>query len=116
MDRVSIKNARFLCKVGVTEEERHQEQDLFVDVDMFLDIRKSAESGEIGDTVHYGDVHDRLKGLIENNEFKLIETIAEKVAKEVLDNFNVEKVIVRVRKPGALADKNVNYTEVEITR
>ena len=113
MDKIIVKNARYQCNVGVSVEERSVKQDILVDLVLFCDIKKAARSDSINDTVSYSQVNKRIKEITKNS-YKLLETIAEKIAKTVLNEFAVKKVLVRVKKPAAL--KNAAFAAVEIER
>lgn len=116
MDKIIIKEARFLCNLGYTKEERKTKQEILVDIELFTDVKKSAKSKNIEDTINYSEVHSQIKTLIEDNKYILIETLAEEIAKNILEQFNIKNIMVRVKKPLALRDRNVKYTAVEITR
>lgn len=116
MDKIIIKEARFLCNLGVSEKERKEKQDIVVDVELFLDIKKASKTDNIGYTINYSEVYDLIRNIIGKKEYKLIETIAEEISMEILKYFDVNKVVVKIQKPNALADKNVKYVTVEIVR
>lgn len=116
MDRIIIKEARFMCNVGVSEKEREKKQLVVIDAELFLYLKKASSSDDIKNTVNYSELHSVMKNVAENKRYKLIEAMAENIAKEILNNFSVKKIIVRVMKPSALSKKNVKYAAVEITR
>ena len=116
MDKMIIKEASFSCNIGVSKKERKEKQEIVIDVELFLNIKKASQTDNIKYAVNYSKVYDLLKSIAEKNEFKLIETMAENFAKAISNKFSVEKVLVRVKKPGALANRNVKYAAVEIIR
>ena len=116
MDKILIQEARFQSHVGVSDEERAQLQEIVVDIEMFRDLRAAGESDDLRETVCYATVHAKAAQIIGGNAFHLIETIAEQLAAMVLRDFPIGKVVIRVRKPAALAARNVRYASVEITR
>lgn len=116
MDKIIIKNACFLCNAGVSQEERRKKQEIFIDIELFLDIKKVSQTDDINKAINYSTIHNSIKNLIENKEYKLIEAIAEDIAKNILENFAISEVLVRIKKPQALADRNVSYVGVEIIR
>ena len=116
MDKIIIKEARFLCNIGVSKKERNEKQEIISDVELSLDVRKASQTDNIKYAVNYSEVYSLLKNIAEKKEYKLIETMAEDIAKEILNKFSVENVLIKIKKPDALADKNVKYTAVEIIR
>ncbi len=114
MDRVVIKDLRLECRVGVAEEERKRGQQLLVDVEIFRGLREAGREDNIGKTADYYNVSLLIEKALNGREFRLIEAVAETIAESVLQQFNAERVNVRVKKPAAL--KNAGYAAVEITR
>lgn len=116
MDKIIIKEARFLCNIGVSENEGAKKQLVAIDAELFLNLKKASSSDDIKHTVDYSEVHSIIKDVAENKRCKLMEAMAENIAKEILNRFSVKKIIVRVKKPMALSKKNVKYVAIEITR
>lgn len=114
MDKIIIKDARFLCNIGVSKEERREKQKIFVDVELFVDAKKPSQKDDIEDTINYSEVYNLTKKAIEMRDYKLIETMAENIANKILVGFPVKKVLIRIKKPEAL--KNAKYAAVEIVR
>ena len=104
MNKIIIKNAKFSCNLGTTKEERSIKQVILVSVEMFCDIKQAAKTDDICDTVDYFKVHAELKKLIENKEFNLVETIAQNIKDLILQNFNIQKVNILIKKPSAILD------------
>ena len=69
---------------------------------MATDIRKAATSDDIKDALDYKAVSKRLIAFVSESEFLLVETMAEKVAAIVLDEFSVPWLRLRLSKPGAV--------------
>ena len=116
MYKIIIKGATFFCNIGATEEERLKKQKIFVDVELYLNTKKSANLIFLSDTVNYSEVYDLIKKIAENEEYNLIENMADAIANKILKNFDINKVAVRVKKPQALANRNVRYVAVEIIK
>lgn len=116
MGKIILKEARFLCNIGVSAEERKKKQEIFVDIELFSDTKKAAKTDDLRVTINYSEVYDTIKNVVERKDCKLIETIANNIAEKILKNFNASKVIINIKKPNALADKNVKYVAVEIIR
>lgn len=116
MDKIIIKEAQFMCNVGVSKEERAEKQCIIVDAELFFNFKKVPSTDDIKNTIDYSQMHELIKNTAEKNEYKLIETLADNIAKEILKNLPAKKVIIMVKKPMALAKKNVRYAAVEITR
>jgi dihydroneopterin aldolase len=116
-DHIYLHGMVFEGRHGVTEEERAQPQPIEVDVDLALDLRGPGASDELADTVDYGDVFDLSRRLVEERSFRLLEGIAEALAREILLAFPaIESVKVRTKKPGIPLAGIVEHAGVEIER
>lgn len=102
MDIVYIRDLKIETVIGIYDWEREIKQTVSLDLDMATDIRKSAFSDNIEDTLNYKAVAKRLIAYIGDSEFELVETLAEKCAAIVLEEFNVPWLRLRLSKPGAV--------------
>ena len=102
MDRVFIENLTVETVIGIFDWEREVRQAVSLDLEMEFDIRKAATSDAIADTLDYKAVSKRLIHFIEQSEFQLVEALAEKCAAIVLDEFPVNRLKLKLSKPGAV--------------
>jgi dihydroneopterin aldolase len=102
MDIVYIRDLRIDTVIGIYDWEREIRQTVSLDLEMGTDIQKSAASDSIEDTLDYKAVAKRLIQFVGDSEFQLVETLAEKVAAIVLNEFDVPWLKLRLSKPGAV--------------
>ena len=102
MDIVFINDLRIETIIGIYDWERKVKQAISLDLEMGADIRKSAETDAIEDTLNYKAVAKRLMAFVSESEYQLVETLAEKITEIVLTEFNVPWVKLTVHKPGAV--------------
>lgn len=102
MDIVYIRDLQIETIIGIFDWEREVKQIVSLDLDMAHDIQKAAATDDIQYTLDYKSVGKRLISFIEQSEFFLVETMAEEVARIVLEEFSVPWLQLRVSKPGAL--------------
>ena len=88
-------------------------QTLLLDLDIGVS-EKAASSDDIGETVHYGEVCEAVRASLREQDFLLLEVLAEHVADLILRDFGALWVRVRIVKPGILPD--VKEVGVEIER
>lgn len=115
-DKIILKDCLFLVTIGINDEERVLPRALYLDIELFTDIKHAAKKDRIDATISYTDVHNVVKKNIEGHIWNLVEAVAESTAQIILEQFAVEGVHVTVKKPSALHNRNVAYTAVEITR
>lgn len=113
MDRIFIENLRVDCSVGVTEEERRRPQGVVVDVSIFRDLRRAAETETLGDTVDYREAWRAVSEYASGRRFTLLEVLAEGIAALAIRSLGAERVSVKVRKEKYSVEPSIG---VEIER
>jgi 7,8-dihydroneopterin aldolase/epimerase/oxygenase len=102
MDIIFLTDLRVDTIIGIWDWERKIRQTVSIDLEMSADIRKAAASDEVADTLDYKQVAKRLQQFVGDSQFRLVETLAERIAGIVLGEFDIAWVRVRVNKPGAI--------------
>ncbi len=102
VDIIFLHGLQIETIIGIYDWERKTKQIVVLDLEMATDIRKAAETDNIDSTVDYKAVSKRLISFIERSEFLLVETLAENVAKIVIDEFDVPWIKLMVNKKGAI--------------
>lgn len=102
MDLVYIKNLRIETIIGIYDWEREVKQVVSMDLEMAADIKMAAQTDDIGYALNYKSISKRIIKFVQEQKFKLIESMAEEVAQIVLIEFSVPWVRLRISKPGAL--------------
>ena len=102
MDRIFLSELKVDTVIGIWEWERRIRQTVIIDIEMSADIRKAAASDDVVDTLNYKSVAKRVQSFVAGSNFQLVETLAEKIAGIVRDEFDVAWVKVSVNKPGAI--------------
>ena len=115
-DELSIRGIECFGHHGVFDFERREGQVFLVDLTLGLDTRVAAASDALADTVHYGELVDRVKHAVENDPVDLIETLAQRIADVVLSDDRVEWTRVTVHKPDAPIDATFADVALSITR
>lgn len=111
-DRIFIENLRVTSRVGITPEERRKPQEVLVDVNLFLSLTEAGTRDDIEESVDYKKAMSLVSDLISDGRFVLLEGMAEKVARELLESFPADMVRVRVRKAKYSGEPSVGV-EVE---
>jgi dihydroneopterin aldolase len=99
-DEITLTGLRVFGRHGVYEERRVG-QDFVVDVTLRLDTRRAAATDDVADTVHYGELAERIAAIVGGDPVDLLETLAARIADEVLTADLVRSVRVTVHKPDA---------------
>lgn len=104
MDIVYLYGLRLETIIGIWEWERQVKQTLIVDLDLGTDVSRAGRSDAIEDTVDYKSVAERLATLAEENNFFLVEALAENISEILIAEYGIEWVRIRINKQGALSD------------
>lgn len=100
-DRITLTGLTARGYHGVYDFERADGQDFVVDAVLELDLSVPARSDDVTDTVHYGELADRLVEVVTGEPVDLIETLAERLAAVCLADRRVNVVTLTVHKPQA---------------
>lgn len=101
-DTIFVNDLRIEAVVGIWDWERALPQTVSIDLEMATDIGAAAEADDIDATLDYRAVSKRVSAYVQESKFQLIETMAEKVAALIRDEFGVAWVRVSVHKPLAV--------------
>lgn len=112
---ITVTGIRFHAFHGLTKLERQIGVRYRVDVGMRADIARAAQTDDIRDTIDYRRVHDLVVGLGRGNSFHLIETLAVRIAKELLDEYPCDAVDVVVNKETPVVDGIVDGVGVSVS-
>ena len=102
MDTIFLSELKVDTIIGIWEWERRIRQTVVIDLEMSADIAKAAATDEVADTLNYKTVAKRIQGFVADSSFQLVETLAERIAAIVREEFDVAWVKVRINKPGAI--------------
>lgn len=101
---------------GVHLYERQHGQRLYFDLELTLNLEAAGKSDDLAKTVDYTKVYSAVKDIVENKQYQLLETLAERIAEAVLLFNLIQKVKVKVRKPLVPVSGQIDYMEIEIVR
>jgi len=112
-----LKGLKFHGYHGVLPEENVLGQKFVIDLTMSVDLRKAGETDDLNHTVNYAEVFRQVKLVVEGPPQQLIETVAAKIAKDVLDSHEaVRDIMVRVQKPHVALEGVLETLGIEIWR
>lgn len=113
MDYIELKGLRVRGFHGVYEFERRQGQDFVVDVSLGLSLDRAAESDDVADTVHYGELASRLAEVVAGEPVNLLETLASRLLDVCMSERRVKAATVTVHKPQAPIEQA--FSDVSVT-
>ncbi len=103
LDEIRIEDLLIRTIIGINGDERHDRQDVLLNLTLFVDTRAAGASDDIADApVNYRTLKKKVIAAVEGSSFHLLERLAAEVARVCLDETGVERVRVSAAKPGAL--------------
>ena len=113
MDKIFIEDLLVRGIIGVNDWEREKPQDILINATLFVDTQAAGESDNIGDTVSYKTVAKKIQKHAETAARLTVEALANDLARLCLAESAVERVVVRVEKPGAVRFAKSVGVEIE---
>jgi len=114
MDAILIRDLRVDALIGIHRRERHAKQTLSIDLDIGVPGTAVFASDKVADTIDYEQVALRIRELAASGHFRLVETVADKIATLLMNDFGAPWAKVSVAKIGILP--NAKFVGVTIER
>ncbi len=102
MDTVFIRGLQIDTVIGIYDWERRVRQAVVFDIEMAADVARAAASEAIADALDYHAISERLQQFVGEQQFLLIETLAEQCAQLLMQEFGVPWLRLRLAKPTAI--------------
>ncbi|MBM7543178.1 dihydroneopterin aldolase [Amphibacillus cookii] len=117
MDKILLNGLAFYGYHGAIKAENELGQRFIVDLELETDLRKAGETDDLAYTIHYGEVYQMTKEVVEGQAYALIETVAETIASKLLDNYpQLLACRVKLIKPDPPIHGHYQSVAVEIYR
>jgi 7,8-dihydroneopterin aldolase/epimerase/oxygenase len=101
-DRIFLRGLECQCIIGFIDWERRVPQTVVLDLEFPCDCTRAAGTDAVADTIDYKQVAKRVLAYVSATQFHLIETLAQRLALLLLEEFALAWVAVEINKPGAI--------------
>ncbi len=116
-DIIRLQGMTFSAAHGASPGEHTRERRFIVDLEVEADLRRAGTTDDLADTVNYSLLHGVVRDVVKGPPVNLLETLAERIAQRVIQEFSVLAVRVRVGKPGIPVDEGGQaMASVEVRR
>lgn len=115
-DHIKITGITGKGNHGVLDFERANGQRFSADVTLFLDLTEASSSDDLAYTVDYSKVADLAHSMLVGEPVNLIEALADRIARAILDLGGIEEVEVTIHKPEAPIEVSFNDVQVTVRR
>ena len=116
MDCIRIKNLKIPARHGVYEFEKEKDGIFEIDIELYLPLLKAGKSDKLEDTINYEDIISTVTKAFTEKQYALVEAAAQSVCDRLLNDFKIDKITIRVRKPHAPIDADFETVEVQLNR
>jgi len=113
MGKIRLNNMIFYAHHGYYQAERELGQKFQVDMELECNFDKAIQSDDLKDAVNFESVYQKVHHIFSSYKFTLLETLADRIAIEILENFPIDSVLIRVRKPNVPLNGFLDNVEVE---
>lgn len=115
MDKISIQNLEVYAHHGVFKEEQSLGQKFLITADLFLPLYEAARTGDLDQTIHYGEVCQIITDHMIESPTPLIETVALNLCQTLFDTYpNLRGIRMEVKKPQAPIPQPLAYVSVTL--
>ena len=101
-DHIFLRGLECQCIIGFIDWERRVPQTVVLDLEFPADCARAAINDAVADSVDYKQVAKRVLAFVSESQFKLIETLAHRLALLLLAEFSLEWIRITLNKPGAI--------------
>ena len=113
-DKIFLEGLEVSCRIGIFDWERKVRQKVLIDLEFPAKVRRAARRDRIEDAVDYKKIAKHTIAFVSQSRFHLIETLAERLASSLLQEFRLPQIKIRLAKPGAI--RGARNVGVEIIR
>lgn len=99
---LKIKNLKLETIIGIHDWEQHIQRPIIINLEIEGNFNKSLTSDNIEDTIDYDKISNQIKDIIQNQRFKLIETMTQKLLDKIMEDIRITRCKIEVDKVGAI--------------
>jgi 7,8-dihydroneopterin aldolase/epimerase/oxygenase len=112
-DRITLTGLRVRGHHGVYDHEKRDGQEFVVDVTVWIDLDRAAATDDVAETLHYGELAERVAEIVGGEPRDLIETVGTEIAEDVMKDGRAHAVEVTIHKPNAPIP--LDFADVAVT-
>ena len=117
MDRITISDLEVFAFHGVLKEENSLGQKFLISAELYMDVSEAASDDDITKSINYANVCKDIDVFLKNNTFKLIETMADRLARHLLISYKIlNEVCIKIKKPWAPILMTLDTVSVSVNR
>ena len=103
VDKIFLRGLEVEAVIGIWDWEQRIRQVIRIDLELATDIRPAAATDSIDEALDYKEIAKRVISFVSESRFKLVETLADRVARMIVVEFGVPWLKLSLSKPGAIS-------------
>lgn len=116
-DEIRIEELKVFAHHGVLPEETRDGQFFYVNAVLYVDTAKAGKTDDLTYSVHYGEVSQFITDWMQENTCLLLESVCEKLAKEILLKYDlIYRIELEIKKPHAPIPLPFGCVSVKVQR
>jgi dihydroneopterin aldolase len=115
-EKITLSGVKIYPRIGTTPEERASAQECQVDLALWSDLEQAAATDSLEKSVDYVGVLSVIRQTASAQEYNLVETLANKIVRQVFQRYPVTRVSVKIRKRPEMLREQIDFVEVEIDK
>lgn len=112
--KIKLENIRLYGYHGATSSERELGQRFEVDVEITADLSEAVKYDDMKRTINYEQVFRLVEAEVVHEKHRLLETLADRLARDIIEKFGALEVLVRIRKPSVPIAGAIDHVQVEV--
>jgi dihydroneopterin aldolase len=113
-DKITLANVKIMPHLGTTPEERNTPQECVADLTVWADLAGAAATDSLDKSIDYCHVLETVQRTAEAQPYNLVETLAYRIVRSVLQDFPVSRARIKLRKCPASLLGAIDFVEVEV--
>jgi dihydroneopterin aldolase len=102
VDVIALHGIRVFGKHGANPGERDRDQPFDLEIVAEMDLAAAEHSDELGDTLNYDELHQRITRIVQSTSFALLERLAGEILRAIFTDARVARAEVQIAKPALL--------------
>jgi dihydroneopterin aldolase len=112
--KITITGLKVFAYHGCTPEEKEKGQNFLVDIEVEYDVSPAVAGDDLDRAVDYDGLASTVHELASGERYDLLESLASRIGEHIMDSTPAERVLVRVHKPDAPMQREVEDVAVEM--
>jgi len=113
-DQITLADIKLYPHIGTSVEEKSAVQECQADLTLWGDFEAAAATDALDKSIDYCQVLRTVQATAKARDYNLLETLAYKIVRAVLQSFPVSRVRVKLRKRPTSLTGHIAFVEVEV--